>query len=516
MYVAYGLIGVLALAQTAWADRKQEIETHLRRFQQNPAQVMNERLQKKDGFGRVVKNPETPFSQDDIRSRDFVTQRDTYRQRMCKEVGGARVCLKDIEPGRAPIQGNDLVEDLVDNGDRALRSLEDMEKRRLRAAKLAETPWSDDYWAIYKGVLAARYADDAFPADEDWKKNNDYVTDPTRSFQSIFSSRLASSIDTLSPAEKYDLLVGDKAGTLTHAMWEEGEEYYKRYGKVERWMGVCHGWAPGAYMLPRPTDAVTVTAADGKTRIRFYPSDIKALGTLLWAKAEAPTKFSGGRCDIKEPKQDSNGRVTAQECFDNNPGTWHMTVVNQIGVAKRSFVIDATFDYEVWNQPVYSYEYTYFNPQTNEETASLAKAKVELSKFRGDKFRKYRSPEARYVVGVAMDVTYVVETQPTHELKDSPERDATRSARYMYDLELDAQGNIVGGEWYTNLHPDFLWTPPVGARAVTSADRFATGNWDGKSAMPAAWSSAAKRAAQYGQPLAKVVEALFTLARIGR
>ena len=80
----------------------------------------------------------------------------------------------------------------------------------------------------------------------------------------------------------------------------------------------------------------------------------------------------------------------------------------------------------------------------------------------------------------------------------------------MYDLELDAKGNIVGGEWYTNAHPDFLWVPDQKERAVSPADRFLRGEWNaGKEALPASWTSAAVRASQGQQPLAKVVEALI-------
>ena len=58
-------------------------------------------------------------------------------------------------------------------------------------------------------------------------------------------------VGLLSPSEKYDLLVGDKNFTLTKAMWNEGLGYYNRNGSVERWMGICHGWAIAAYMYPR-------------------------------------------------------------------------------------------------------------------------------------------------------------------------------------------------------------------------------------------------------------------------
>ena len=39
-----------------------------------------------------------------------------------------------------------------------------------------------------------------------------------------------------------------------------------------------------------------------------------------------------------------------------------------------------------------------------------------------------------------------------------PHEDKLKVVTYWYDLELDEDNNIVGGEWYTNRHPDFLWT----------------------------------------------------------
>lgn len=507
---------VTLVAAPAWADRNQDIEQYLREFQQSSARVMMQRPVKKNGSGQVVQQVESAFSQQDIRSKAFVEQRDKVRQGVCAEQGGARVCMRDVTPGRAPIGMNDRPEEIVDSPDRLVNTLEQMESRRLKASRLDESPWSDDYWAIYKGILGARYADTSFPEDSDWQVNKSYVTESGRTPLDILGAGNASSIDDLSPSEKYDLLVGDRAGTLTAKMWEEGEQYYRENGKVETWMGVCHGWAPGAFMLPRPKKAIEVTAADGRTTLKFYPSDVKALGTLLWAKADSPSKFVGGRCNDKSPKTDSNGRTRSAGCFDNNPGTWHMTVVNQIGVSRRSFVLDATYDYEVWNQPVYGYDYRYFNPKTGKPVEKLQNAKILLSDYTNDKFRSYRSRDAKYVVGVSMDASYVVETQPSHATTDDPSRDSIRTVTYNYDLELNSAGEIIGGEWYTNLHPDFLWVPPVGTRAVSVGDGLLSGRWDGRSSVPSQWRSVAARTSRAGQPLAAIVEALVTRSRVER
>jgi hypothetical protein len=514
--VASALSSATLALPTAQAASDAELQAFLSEFETNPVRAMNRRIQKKNARGERVPQIESAFPTEMIRSGDYISARDRVRAKKCTFIEGqGRVCLDQTLPGRAPIAANDHPSRLVDNSNSLVETLEEMETKNLRASKLDESPWSDDYWPIYRGILGNRYADSAFPADKDWRKNHDYVKQNDRTVTALLQAPNATSIDTLSPSEKYELLLGDSAGSMTQAMWEEGEQYQRASGKVEEWMGICHGWAAAAYMVTRPAHAITLTAADGKTKIRFFPSDIKGLASLLWAKTDPASRFIGGRCNDKNPKMDKNGRVISQECFDTNPGTWHLSVVNQIGVSKRSFIIDATYDYEVWNQPVVSYTYRYFNPETGKPVSTLAQAKVPMASFTKDKFKSYRSRNAAAVVGISMDVTYTVETQPSHRTSDGPANDLTRTASYTYDVELDASGKIIGGEWYTNLHPDFLWTPPKGTRATSSADRYATGTWDGKGAAPASWRRAAAAAGAAGIPLEKVVNLLSSLSAAG-
>ncbi len=387
-------------------------------------------------------------------------------------------------------------------------TLEAIEAAGLRSAALAESPWSDHYWPHYLGNLGYRYADENFPESLDWKKNSDYLTETM--------GKLA--VDKLSPAEKYDLLLGTPDFTLTRAGLAEGKSYYDRFQKVETWMGLCHGWAPASYMVSRPTRKIEVLAADGTTRVSFYPSDIKALTTLLWANSRYPTRFIGGRCEEKKPEADEAGRPKDPNCLDNNPGTWHLSVVNQIGHSKRSFVMDMTYSYEVWNQPVLAYSYIYFNPRTKKAVKTLEEGRVELAGFDTDRFSKSRSRDATAVVGVAMDVTYVSESVPGHHATDSESRDQTVTLRYLYDLEINAQGEIIGGEWWKNDHPDFLWSPEKGARVTTAADEFlrriGRDQWNSASeAVPVEWRKNAGANAARNLPLALVVEELVRASR---
>jgi len=421
--------------------------------------------------------------------------------------------MKWFPKGREAPGARDQAQALVDKFE--VRTLPQIEQRGLRTAKLAETPWSDDYWAIYSGVTAKRYSDVSMRSligGQDWKK----ITDAMK--LKLGKNITQANVGDLSPAEKYDLIVGDGAWTLTRHQLNEGAAYWSPSKKVETWMGICHGWAPAAYNLPRAKKTINVKSADGRFDIPFYPADIRALGSLLWAETHPTTRFIGGRCNVEKPPQDpATGRVQAAECRDTNPGTWHLAIVNQIGVAKRSFVIDATFDYEVWNQPVYSYKYSYFNPQRWQYANSLQDATVAKAAFTKDRFKAFRNnPAATHFVGIAMDVQWVVEVQPSHSATNSPANDLTSGARYFYDVELDAQGNIIGGEWYQNAHPDFLWNAPAGTKARSSVETgtmvASAGTWDATGPMPANWRSMAPNASRAGEPLSLVVEALSTRA----
>lgn len=403
---------------------------------------------------------------------------------------------------------NDRVENLVDRLE--LRTLEAMAQTGLTSATLPTSPWSDSYWPTYKGILANRYADPRFPSSMDWKVNADYVS----------SHMGVASVNSLSPAEKYDLLIGDQDFSLTRTMLDEGRRYYTAHGSVESWMGICHGWAPASYNMPRPSHTVTVLAADGRTSIDFYPSDIKALSSLLWANTQVQTKFVGGRCEEKVLDRDGSSRAVNQDCLDNNPGTWHLAVVNQIGVSKRSFIMDASVGYEVWNQPILGYSYKLFNPKTGVLMDQIDSARVKISDYPEDPYQKVRGPHAVYIVGVNMEVTYVIETSPSVSPTDGPGDDNVRTVFYRYDLELDSSGQIVGGEWHDNSHPDFLWTPAVGAKAKSHGDMMLDSSrdrasWIAGHIVPPSWRAAAVSTSRAGQPLERIVRNLTKFSNLG-
>lgn len=488
---------------------------NIKEFHKNPSAFLNAPVIKLGADCKPVSK--SYFSAKQIDSKDFITIKDEQRKSQCHTTkdGAKTVCLEDLEAGenviagRAPIESVDRAENIV-SGYEVLDSLQDIEELELTTGNVNKQPWSDWYWPIAVGQLSYRYNDSEMTnayhdanldEDEIWPWMRDYNTDHPAT---------PADINKLSPSEKYDILMGDSNYTLTKNMIAAGKSYYDQYGKVESWMGLCHGWAPASYMLDRPAKSITVIAADGVTEIPFIPSDLKALGSLLWAKGQSQTKFVGGRCNSKEPNTDEKtGRILDQECFDNNPGTWHKAVITEIGMNKKPFVMDATYDYEVWNHPVTAYDYEYFNPKTTDTTSSLEDAIIEVKDFDNDKFESFRSPRTKYIVGIKMEVEYMVETMPSKSSTDEEWKDDSHTAYYVYDLELDENMKIIGGEWYSNKHPDFIWTPYEGSHAESILDSYLPSTLTLDQITHPNIIQYVQQVSAQSQPIGKVVEALI-------
>lgn len=484
-----------------------DLEDDLRDFKMDSKEYMQRNPRRYDS--NDVRLPDGSFASERF-SKDAIKTKSFIKEKVAKRPKPKHQSLTpgDRSNPSAGMPSDNDPKDLVDNPN-LIDTLEEMEKRELRVARLKTIPWSADYWPYARGILASRAFNANFMDLEEWKERFDFITN--NPFFKIFETGDVTAIDQLSVAEKYDLLVGSKIGALTQSMWRQGKVYYDEKGTVEPWMGICHGWAPASYMVDRPEHSVSVKAFDGKTDLVFYPDEIKALSSYVWANEPFPTKFIGGRCGEKEPKVDSLGRATDAECLDTNPGTWHLSVVNQIALSQRSFIMDATYDYEVWNQPVIGYKYVYFNPDTGKEVANLAAAKVAAGSF-NDKFAKFRSPRTETIVGVSMRVGYMIESAPEMNDKVSADEERIVWVDYLYDLEIDKDGHILGGEWYSNKHPDFLWTPEPNAKAQTLPMGL-MGSWDGQTTLPESWMRIGQAGGRSGVVLSQIVDVLLAKSR---
>jgi hypothetical protein len=476
-----------------------DTEEYLHEFHKNPKAVMDTPLAKVDDQGRLVSRGPSAF--DNLNSEEIFQAKAEVRRKICLSSG--RLCGPK-SPGVSLRAGmddaNQVTKFFFDTN--FISTPAEMETKNLLQGQSPRAPWSDSFWPVQKGIIARRWLDAGFPDSRTFIDNyNYYLSNPPGTI----------GVNSLSPAEKYYLLVGDYSFRLTSANWNEGKSTWDQKGSVPGWAGICHGWSPAAIMTPAPKRSVTLPSVNG-TMITFYPSDIKALSSAAFAEAPPKTYFVGTRCQKSHPPEDSMGRVIDPGCFDVNPGTWHIAVVNEMGVNKRSFVLDSQYDYQIWNYPLYSYKYTYFNPQTLVSSPNFAGSAIKMSDFTIDKFKTYRSAAAKFVVGIAMEISYSVETAPSTKPLQMPK---LTTMKILYDLELDANGKIIGGEWYSNFHPDFVWhfEPTAKPVSVGEQDMGDLPVWDGQSALSPNLQKAALSSSVNMQPLATVIDTLVRLSQ---
>lgn len=306
--------------------------------------------------------------------------------------------------------------------------------------------WSETYWPANKGGIAYRW-------------NHPNPTPFLYAFhtkEEIATMSLAE-LEQLSPAELYDIAMGDYTYSLTRKtlslftirdLW---------------WEGICHGWSQAAANYPEPAK-VLVRNPDG-IRIPFGSSDVKGLLAMHDAyNSQGFYTHIGGRCNAggKVPgegsSRDSNVTMPAPElaetteCRDTNAGAFHVVMANMIGIHSKSLVADVDRFGDVWNQPLVSYEATFKEELlVNEEQYNYGVARrlrMEMKMTYGEELQFYSQ------AAVDRGEDNFVSKNPVTRTGQQEFRFKT----YEYILELDNNDHIIGGEWISATRPDFLWT----------------------------------------------------------
>lgn len=283
-------------------------------------------------------------------------------------------------------------------------------------ASLEKTPWSDTYWPSTGAGLANRW--------KDW--NSDSFKAPLKTKAQV-KKLSEKELAMLSPAEKFDIFNGDYRYTLTK------HERQRTSPDAQGWEGLCHGWAPAAIHFDEPKPILLENAQGIK--IPFGSSDIKGLLTFLQGEhANAKTKFLGARCNMD--LSENPDAATRAECRDTNAGAFHIVITNQIGIKKEAFVADVTRDLQVWNQPVHGFTskiVSYQGPSEGAAPGTVKEAIIETT--------------MKYTVEVGAEWNALLGT----------EGHSDSSVSYEYRVELNADDEIIGGEWISDDRPDFLW-----------------------------------------------------------
>ena len=230
----------------------------------------------------------------------------------------------------------------------------------------------------------------------------------------------------LAPSEKYDLFTGNYHYPLRNEVDRVAADR-----SAEIWEGICHGWSPATMNHAEPKPKL-MRNPDG-IDIPFGSTDIKALLSYYYAYGfEVPdTHQMGRRC--------YRGRWlnTDKDCKEDlNAGAFHIILTNRIGIDGKGFIADINRYKEVWNHPFVSYKTTVLGSgRPGRDAAAGAVKKIQLK------------TSMAYVDENGHDWRHVIGT----------EKQYTKTVTYTYDIEVDAAGTIVGGEWTSKERPDFLW-----------------------------------------------------------
>lgn len=278
--------------------------------------------------------------------------------------------------------------------------------------------WSDTYWPSREGGAAFR-----------WQLNkedgsNKQSTDPHlyRLYSFYEISRLSSEdLDTLSPAEKFDIINGRYDYPTVR------KEYARTHPSYPKWFGLCHAVAAVTTRYYEPQTTVrSFYLPDGSLRqMTFFSSDIKALLALSANRAGAANPGIGRLCG-------KSGSSAPGACSDVNPASFFLALTNMVGTLQEPLIMDVDPGTEVWNSVIKSYS-AKITPRT--------------------KVSPTASPGTVREVRVDMTVRHTIGAKPQREAIGP----VYGSKNYIFTLELNKYDEIIGGAWISETRPDVLW-----------------------------------------------------------
>jgi hypothetical protein len=218
---------------------------------------------------------------------------------------------------------------------------------------------------------------------------------------------------TVSALRKYDRAFnGGRSLATAHEQWDTSafQEPVSQRGGVfglrqvtrmgtPNWHGHCNGWAAAAIRHAEPKQSVS------RNGVVFSPADIKALLAELYIYNDIQD-LSGSSANIQA-------------------ALLHVVVANWLGRGAHPLGMEADPGREKWNYPAFAF-------------SSSSKKRSERQ------------------VEVKLNLAYAKESQG--EFQQSPRLQRTKS--FHYRLDLNPNGEIVGGEFYSDsARIDMLWVP---------------------------------------------------------
>ncbi|OWZ13739.1 Transglutaminase elicitor [Phytophthora megakarya] len=310
------------------------------------------------------------------------------------------------------------------------------------------SPWPGPYWPTYQdGINVQWNQGEPSPAE---KYATAFGLDVTDFMDKVSKDN---GVDSMSKRQKCSS--DQDCSNLT-----DGSLCGIRAGKssgycIPGWFGICHAWTPASILEAEPNCPVTHNG------VTFQPMDLKGLVSDIYDGASVSTVFTGTRFNGGSDSTDEYGRHTSDAYRDLNPAFFHIAVTNMLGLLNATFVADVEAGSQVWNQPVRGFK-VYEQTEMSLEEAAQTFYGLESYPF---------NAAAKSIVYMKSRLSWVVETYNDGGLVQNGQVDQfTTGAYYTYLLEMDDNGNIIGGEWVyesDNAHPDFIWFPKAKPAADT-------------------------------------------------
>lgn len=270
------------------------------------------------------------------------------------------------------------------------------------SARTPDKLWSGSFWRSNRGLINYRWHT-LFP------EGFDYLSP---SHDEAFSMTTGS-VASLSPSEKFDLLMGRYDYPLKEMVAEKANR------NALNWENLSNGTTLATFNHKEPGPK-TLTNPDGIV-IPFATSDIKALLAFYYGHIHDPVVLEHMGKD----------KVL-------NAGAFHVILSNKTGLKGKSFLVDVDRGKEEWNFPVVHYtshvlkEY----PAKIDSPAGTVKI-LEI----GTRI---------FFVGEARNLTW-------HPLLGTDDQ-ILMPKEYSYHLFLDLNNDIIGGEWISEERPHYIWT----------------------------------------------------------
>jgi hypothetical protein len=372
----------------------------------------------------------------------------------------------------------------------------------------AHMPWSDNYWeSDWAGISLRWNTFNEHQLDPDGNESLDKYstfayTPPTREQVKAMSK---DALKKLSPAEKYDILMGRYDYPTVRA------ERDRTGPDMDDWQGICHGWVPASINHPEPnpaeatnTDGVVVpfgstdvkallshyyaiTAYDfarGQRRvIRMgesfqYLDQIDSFDLRKWVKVakdvlvfnnsndtsvDAESFNDAAECKKPENVAQYGSEEKCKNAYSFSGSVDNLRLVGQVGArpegGRRSTSglndPNAGAFYVVMANQLGLKKRSFvgdINKRLNSEiwNQPIVAYKTQVDYDNGGG-RRYRQ------IGLTTTLTYVSEIAQTWEPVVGTAKQRFMTITFSYTLEVDENGNITGGEWRTKFHPNFVW-----------------------------------------------------------